>query len=143
MEKKAGQRQGEPRARERKPKNMSSPKVVLIEDDEAMRTLLGELLRMEGYQVVSLGSIEPEDTVLSQLIEQKPDLVFLDVNIHGRDTFTFVRKLRSKREAIRVLMSSGMPLESESINVGADDFLMKPFMPDELLRKVHHLLGSE
>jgi DNA-binding response OmpR family regulator len=109
---------------------MSSPKVVLIEDDEAMRTLLGELLRME-------------DTVLSQLIEQKPDLVFLDVNIHGRDTFTFVRKLRSKREAIRVLMSSGMPLESESINVGADDFLMKPFMPDELLRKVHHLLGSE
>jgi DNA-binding response OmpR family regulator len=122
---------------------MSSPKVVLIEDDEAMRTLLGELLRMEGYQVVSLGSIEPEDTVLSQLIEQKPDLVFLDVNIHGRDTFTFVRKLRSKREAIRVLMSSGMPLESESINVGADDFLMKPFMPDELLRKVHHLLGSE
>jgi len=122
---------------------MSSPKVVLIEDDETMRTLLGELLRMEGYQVVSLGSIEPEDTVLSQLIEQEPDLVLLDVNIHGRDTFTFVRKLRSKREAIRVLMSSGMPLESESINVGADGFLMKPFMPDELLRKVQHLVGSE
>jgi len=122
---------------------MSSPKVILIEDDETMRTLLGELLRMEGYQVVSLGSIEPEDTVLSQLIEQEPDLVFLDVNIHGQDTFTFVRKLRSKREAIRVLMSSGMPLESESINVGADGFLMKPFMPDELLRKVQHLLGSE
>jgi len=117
--------------------------VVLIEDDETMRTLLGELLRMEGYQVVSLGSIEPEDTVLSQLIEQEPDLVLLDVNIHGRDTFTFVRKLRSKREAIRVLMSSGMPLESESINVGADGFLMKPFMPDELLRKVQHLVGSE
>lgn len=122
---------------------MLSPKVVLIEDDETMRTLLGELLRMEGYHVVSLGSIEPEDTVLSQLIEQEPDLVFLDVNIHGRDTFTFVRKLRSKREAIRVLMSSGMPLESESIKVGADGFLMKPFMPDELLNKVQHLLGSE
>ncbi|RCK75485.1 MAG: Two-component system response regulator OmpR [Anaerolineae bacterium] len=122
---------------------MSSPKVVLIEDDETMRTLLGELLRMEGYHVVSLGSIEPEDTVLSQLIEQKPDLVFLDVNIHGRNTFTFVRKLRSKREQVRVLMSSGMPLESESIDVGADGFLLKPFMPDELLSKVHHLLGSE
>ncbi len=122
---------------------MSSQTVVLIEDDELMRSLLGELLRMEGYQVVSLGSIEPEDTVLNQLIEQKPDLVFLDVNIHGRDTFTFVRKLRSSREGIRVLMSSGMPLESESITVGADGFLMKPFMPDELLEKVHHLLGSE
>jgi len=122
---------------------MSSPKVVLIEDDETMRTLLGELLRMEGYHVVSLGSIEPEDTVLSQLIEQKPDLVFLDVNIHGRNTFTFVRKLRSKREQVRVLMSSGMPLESESIDVGADGFLLKPFMPDEILSKVHHLLGSE
>ncbi len=122
---------------------MSSPKVVLIEDDETMRTLLGEFLRMEGYHVVSLGSIEPEDTVLSQLIEQKPDLVFLDVNIHGRNTFTFVRKLRSKREQVRVLMSSGMPLESESIDVGADGFLLKPFMPDELLSKVHHLLGSE
>lgn len=122
---------------------MSSPKVVLIEDDETMRTLLGELLRMEGYQVVSLGSIEPEEIVLSQLIEQKPDLIFLDVNIHGRDTFTFVRRLRSSQEGIRVLMSSGMPLESESIDVGADGFLMKPFMPDELLGKVQHLLGSE
>lgn len=122
---------------------MPSPKVVLIEDDETMRTLLGELLRMEGYQVVSLGSIEPEDTVLSQLIEQEPDLVFVDVNVHGRDTFTFVQKLRSKREAIRVLMSSGMPLEFESIKVGADGFLMKPFMPDELLSKVQYLLGSE
>lgn len=121
---------------------MSSPKVVLIEDDETMRTLLGELLRMEGYQVVSLGSIEPEDTVLNQLLDQKPDLVFLDVNIHGRDTFTFVQKLRSTREGIRVLMSSGMPLESESAAVGADGFLMKPFMPDELLTKVHNLLES-
>lgn len=122
---------------------MSSPKVILIEDDETMRTLLGELLRMEGYHVVSLGSIEPEDSVLSQLLEQEPDLVLLDVNMHGRDTFDFVRNLRSKRKAIRVLMSSGMPLESESIKVGADGFLMKPFMPDELLNKVHHLLGSE
>ncbi|MFN3309815.1 MAG: response regulator transcription factor [Anaerolineales bacterium] len=121
---------------------MSSPKVVLIEDDETMRTLLGELLQMEGYQVVSLGSIEPEDTVLTQLIDQQPDVVFLDVNMHGRDTFAFLRKLRSKKEGIRVLMSSGMPLETESINVGADGFLMKPFMPDELLTKLHHLLGS-
>jgi DNA-binding response OmpR family regulator len=108
-----------------------------------MRTLLAELLRMEGCQVVSLGSIEPEDTVLSQLLEQKPDLVCIDVNIHGRDTFPFVRKLRSKREGIRVLMCSGMPLEAESLGAGADGFLMKPFMPDELIRKVHHLLGSE
>lgn len=121
---------------------MSSPKVVLIEDDDIMRTLLGELLRMEGYQVVSLGSIEPEEAVLTQLIDQQPDVVFLDVNMHGRDTFAFVRKLRSKKEGIRVLMSSGMPLETESINVGADGFLMKPFMPDELLSKLHHLLGS-
>ncbi len=121
---------------------MSSPKVVLIEDDETMRTLLGELLRMEGYQVVSLGSIEPEEAVLTQLIDQQPDVVFLDVNMHGRDTFAFLRKLRSKKEGIRVLMSSGMPLETESINVGADGFLMKPFMPNELLTKLHHLLGS-
>lgn len=120
---------------------MSSPKVVLIEDDETMRTLLGELLRMEGYQVVSMDSIEPEDTVLTQLIDQKPDVVFLDVNMNGRDTFAFLRKLRSKKEGIRVLMSSGMPLETESINVGADGFLMKPFMPNELLTKLHHLLG--
>ena len=122
---------------------MSSRKVILIEDDEMMRTLLGELLRMEGYQVVALGSIEPEDAVLGQLLEQEPDLVFLDVNIHGKETFRFVRKLRSSKEGIRVLMSSGMPLESESLTVGADGFLLKPFMPDELLEKVHHILGSE
>lgn len=122
---------------------MSSPKVVLIEDDDTMRTLLAELLRMEGYQVVSLGSIEPEDTVLRQLIEQKPDLVFMDVNIHGRRTFDFVERLRSTQAGIRVLMSSGMPVEAESMDVGANAFLMKPFMPDELLEKVHHLLGSE
>jgi DNA-binding response OmpR family regulator len=122
---------------------MSSPKVVLIEDDDTMRTLLAELLSMEGYQVVSLGSIEPEDTVLRQLIEQKPDLVFMDVNIHGRRTFDFVERLRSTQAGIRVLMSSGMPVEAESMDVGANAFLMKPFMPDELLEKVHHLLGSE
>ncbi|MCS6908756.1 MAG: response regulator [Anaerolineales bacterium] len=121
---------------------MSPRKVVLIEDNQMMRNLLGELLRMEGHQVVSLASIEPEEAVIRELVDQKPDLVFLDVNLNGRDTFAFVQKLRSSCGDIRVLMSSGMPLEAESLAVGADDFLMKPFMPDELLDKVRSLLGT-
>lgn len=123
---------------------MTYPRVALIEDDEAMRPLICALLEMEGYEVRSIGNLEPEEEILGELKSIRPDLILLDVNIHGKDSFHFVQKLKSTADFshIKVLMSSGMALEDECRNVGADGFLLKPYMPDELIEKVDNLIGS-
>ncbi len=123
---------------------MEHPIVALIEDDETMHPLICALLEMEGYEVKSIRQLEPEDEVLHELSGLKPKLVLLDVNIHGKDSFRFVQKLKSQADFsnTKVLMSSGMALENECRDVGADGFLLKPYMPDELIEKVDTLIGS-
>jgi DNA-binding response OmpR family regulator len=124
---------------------MTPPKVTLIEDDETMRPLICALLEMEGFSVSSLHSLEPEDEVLQDLSAEQPDLVLLDVNIHGKDSFGFVQRLKSQAglRGVKILMSSGMALEEECQKSGADGFLLKPYMPDELIEKVEKLIGRK
>ena len=109
------------------------PKVMLAEDDPTMLSLLRTLLKMEGFEIATLG--EKED-VLDALRRDRPDVVLMDVNLPQGNGIDFVRRIR-KDEAlakISVVMSSGMPLETECLAAGANSFLLKPYMPDMLIR---------
>jgi len=116
-------------------------KILLVEDDATMISLLRALLEIEGFSVVQFN---PKQDVLEQIRDERPDAILLDVNIRGMDAngFDVVRALRADPELkdARVLMASGMNYKQEARDAGADAFLLKPFMPDDLIKQIRALL---
>lgn len=108
------------------------PKIMLAEDDLTMVTLLKTLLGMEGYQVVALGV---DDDVFESARRDKPDVLLLDVHLPNANGLEVLDKMRASHETrdLPVVMSSGLNLESECMLHGASAFLLKPYMPDDLL----------
>ncbi len=123
---------------------MGKQRIMIIEDDNDMRPLMSALLEMEGYEVICLDHIQPEVQVLSRITDQKPDLVLMDVFIKGKPSYELVEKLKqqSKGNRTKILMSSGMAVEAECLQHGADGFLLKPYMPEELILKINQILES-
>ena len=116
-------------------------KVMLIEDDATMLSLLRTLLKMEGFETSTL---EDREDLLEALRREKPDVILLDVNLVFGNGIDFVRRIRADNilEKIRVIMSSGMPLEAECLAAGADSFLLKPYMPDTLVNAIRSILTT-
>ena len=118
------------------------PKVSLIEDDASMLYLLGTLLEFEGFQVAQLnGGMNLEET-LESLRRENPQLILLDVHLPAISSFDLLQRLREDHElkSMRVLMSSGMELTDKCLRAGADGFILKPYMPDELMGKIRKIL---
>lgn len=108
------------------------PKIMLAEDDHTMVTLLTTLLGMEGYQVVALSVNED---IFEAVREGCPDVLLMDVHLPHTNGLDVLDQLRGNDETedLKVVMSSGLDLGLECKNHGADDFLLKPYMPDDLL----------
>ena len=109
------------------------PSVMLAEDDMTMVTLLQTLLGMEGYQVIAL---TVDDDVFEAARKDRPDVLLLDVHLHQANGLDVLDQVRKDNEIgdLKVVMTSGLNLELECKNHGADDFLLKPYMPDDLLK---------
>jgi CheY-like chemotaxis protein len=120
-------------------------KILLIEDDAIMRSLLGTLLEFEGYQVASLNGEADAEEILQKMRAEKPQLILLDVHLPGASGFDLMRKMRSDNilMSTKVIMSSGMNLDMECRQAGADGFILKPYMPDELVEKIRETLENE
>jgi len=97
------------------------PSIMLAEDDLTMVTLLKTLLGMEGYESAR---------------KNRPDVLLLDVHLHQVNGLDVLEQVRKDDEIgdLKVVMTSGLNLESECKNLGANDFLLKPYMPDDLLQ---------
>lgn len=119
-------------------------KVMLIEDDTTMLSLLRTLLEFEAFQVAQLNDESELDEILEKMRGEKPDLILLDVHMPGINGFDLLKNLRHDEElkSTRVLMASGMELSLECREAGADGFILKPFMPDELVAKIRKTLGN-
>jgi DNA-binding response OmpR family regulator len=117
------------------------PKILLLEDDRDMTMLLQTLLEIEGYQVRSYDCRRP---VPEQAVEIKPDLVLLDVHLGGKDGVEILKELRSKPAlaGLRVVMTSGINLTEECLSAGANAFLVKPYMPERLLKLLAKVLAA-
>lgn len=109
------------------------PKVLLAEDDTTMLRLLTTLLRMEGFDVVSLANLQ--EPVLTALDREKPDALILDVHLPSENGIDVLRAIRNSDtlKNIYVVMTSGMNLRIECMDYGANEFLLKPYMPDDLI----------
>ena len=107
-------------------------KVLLAEDDPTMVSLLQTLLRMEGFEVMAVDVSVDIPTIL---IREKPDFLFMDVHLGRQSGIEVVESIRKNPDlaGIRVVMTSGLNMKEECLHSGADDFLLKPFMPDDLI----------
>ncbi len=117
-------------------------KLLIADDDKAMLGLVTTLLRLEGYQTVT----ETEaNKVLNTIQEHQPDLVILDVHVAGEDTLDIVKELKADPalEKTPVMMISGMELRDQCLALGADDFILKPFHPQELLNRIAPLVNRD
>ena len=113
-------------------------KVMLIDDDPTMVSLLTMLLNLEGYLVKTPGN-QHMDGLLKDILLERPQVALVDVNLQYGNGIDLLREIRQKPEikGIRILMYSGLNLREECIQAGADGFIQKPFMPDELLNLIH------
>ena len=109
-------------------------KVIVVDDDQTMTSLLQTLLELDGYQVVKAGSA---DAFYEKLESEKPDLVLLDVFLEDDEGLDVLKNIRNHEDAsiaqLPVVMTSGMELSSRCRQAGADDFLLKPYDPEHLL----------
>ncbi|MFZ4535549.1 response regulator [Propionivibrio sp.] len=110
------------------------PKVLIVDDNEVMRTLLRGILRNEVYQIIGEAR---NGTLALQFIERsKPDIVIMDVMMPEMDGLEALQNIKEKNPEIVVVMITGNPsvdIVQESIHGGASGFIIKPFNSAKVL----------
>lgn len=116
-------------------------RILIVEDDPSIRFGLEEILKSEGYAVVS---VDRGDGVIEASLRERPaDLIILDVMLPGRNGYVACKELRADGVRIPILMLTAKGQELDKVlglEVGADDYLTKPFGVRELVARIHALL---
>ena len=114
--------------------------VLVIEDEENIRTIIKKVLTREGYKVLEAGSAEEG----LEIIDKKPiDFIVLDVTLPNMDGYEFTKELRSSHMEIPILMATArqLPMDKhKGFIVGTDDYMTKPLDMDEFILRIKALL---
>lgn len=117
-----------------------SQKILILDDDVRLRDLLRRYLSEQGYSVEAADTAERLRTLL---LRERFDLIVLDVMMPVEDGLTVLRKLRAAGDLTPVIMLTAMAQEEDRISgleLGADDYLAKPFNPRELNARIRSVL---
>lgn len=117
----------------------SSGRVLLVDDDPDVRGMLGEYFSAHGFEVVEA---DCGDAMRAAMARQPPDVVLLDLRLGGEDGLDLARYLR-QNHSVGIIMVTGAGEVIDRIvglEVGADDYVAKPFEPRELLARVKGLM---
>lgn len=118
---------------------LNSPKTVLVVDDEAtIREVVRSYLERDGFRVIEAA----DGHAALDAIDEMPDLIILDLMLPGVDGLTITRSLRQRyRTPIIMLTARGETNDRiMGLQLGADDYITKPFAPQELVARVHAVL---
>ncbi|MEO5722117.1 MAG: response regulator transcription factor [Chthoniobacterales bacterium] len=114
--------------------------ILVVEDDSHIRLGLCDALRAEGYEVTDCRDGAQAGPLIKQ---RKPDLVILDIMLPGKSGFDLCREIRAGKNRVAILMLSAKGQEIDKVvglELGADDYVTKPFSLRELLARVQALL---
>ncbi len=113
--------------------------ILIIDDDEKLNRLLTDFLGEFGF--ITLTATHPEDG-LKKLNQKSPDLVILDVMLPGMDGFEVCKTIRQQSLVPIIMLTARGELSDKvvGLELGADDYLPKPFEPRELVARIHSVL---
>lgn len=112
---------------------MTRPKVLIVDDEEMMRTALEQWLSLSGFDPHVAASA---DLALQMVDDVRPDVILSDVRMPGLDGMAFLRAVRERRLPAEVILITGhgdVAMAVEAMRAGAFDFLQKPYVPDQLV----------
>jgi DNA-binding response OmpR family regulator len=115
-------------------------RILVVEDDAYIRLGLVEALEGKGYQV---SECRDGSQVITLIRQQKPDLVILDIMLPHKSGYEICRELRQAGNTVPILMLTAKGRESDKViglDLGADDYVTKPFGVRELIARIHALL---
>src|ERR1019366_2154455 len=114
-------------------------RILIIEDETPMRTALKDVLEAEGYRALTAADGE---SGLKRALEEKPDLILLDIMMPKLDGYEVCSELRRLSNPVTVLMLTAKGQVEDRVtglDSGADDYLVKPFSTEELMARVRAL----
>jgi len=117
-------------------------KILVVDDEEALRTVLSTELEGEGYQVSTAGDGEEAIKILGS---QQFHLILLDIKMPNVDGFEVLKFVKQKQPSTKVIMLTGfadLKNAIESKKLGAEDFVSKPYDLVDLLTTVERVLGT-
>jgi adenylate cyclase len=119
--------------------------IGIVDDDEAFREVLVEILEMKGYRAETFSNGQ-EFMNSSTFLQRRCDLLITDIRMPGMSGFLLCEKIRAvvDHEMLPIIMITGansVKEKSQGLNAGADDFIQKPFNSEDFLAKVSSLLG--
>jgi two-component system KDP operon response regulator KdpE len=118
------------------------PKVLVIDDEPPIRKLLRMGLTAQGYDILEA----PNGKKSLELLEQKPDLVILDLGLPDIQGLELLRMIRARNESVPIVVLSSRGDEAgkvQALDLGADDYVTKPFGMDELLARMRAALRHQ
>lgn len=121
-------------------RNIFESRILLVDDNKQLREMVGSILNREGFLYVDM-----VDCVASAEIyfeRESPDLVILDINLPDGDGFSLMQKIRTVSE-VPVLFLSARDEDCDrllGLGLGADDYMVKPFLPKELILRISAIL---
>ena len=118
----------------------TAKRVLIVEDEEGLLDGLAHNFRYEGYEVLTARNGQEG---LRTALKQKPDVVLLDIMLPEKDGFTVLKELRQRHRDIPVLVMTARNFEADVLkgfDLGADDYVTKPFGIKELIARVKRLV---
>ena len=127
-------------------KNVVTKTILIVDDEPHIRALLKETLEELTDKGVRLLIAEDGSKGLELVLAYQPDIIFLDVKMpkmNGYDVCKIIKKKYNLQHTYVVMLTSkGQKVDEEKgYNVGADEYMTKPFDPDEIVRKASEILG--
>ena len=118
-------------------------KILLVDDAAFMRMTLRRILEPHGYEIC--GEAENGLIAFEKYKATNPDLVFLDLTMEEYDGIAALKLIKGYDKNAKVIICSAMGQQAmiaETIQLGACDFIVKPFQPEKVLEKVKNILGE-
>ena len=119
---------------------LHTKKILLVDDEPELRKLVIDILSDDGFSnIIDAGTVQ---TGLVFARQEKPDLAILDVMLPDGDGFSLMKKLRAFTNIPVIFLTAKDEAADKlaGLGLGADDYLVKPFLPQELLLRVHAVL---